>query len=350
MKGRLFVVDTKFIENIDSIMEAQIIVPKPNSRLWYKTLTDIMADAMQIQIGDYVFFWETKGDNSDSNIHGVYRAISNPYFEGNFIKIKIEKAYSFKKPISEYDILNDPYNKIDLWNIVGKKIAGKSRGCTPLSTYEIEFLIQKLANLNPEFTYIPFSGSTIKVKNELLINLSNTSENPIISSLDELNLTKVSFVDKYGNVRYEKFFELLFNYIIREKNSKILSEFNINLNNIVWYANYLPYSIERKEIDYLIMEASDYHNIDKINVLEFQRGVVDLDHINRCLLYSKWINFKLAKGANLARPIIICENFVKLKPSTLKTIELLEKQYGTKPLEIYSMSFKKDTIKITRKR
>ena len=66
--------------------------------------------------------------------------------------------------------------------------------------------------------------------------------------------------------------ELLFNMVIRNNNKSALSKLNINLDNIFWYANYLPYSIDKSEIDYFIMESSDNVNIDKINVLEFQRG------------------------------------------------------------------------------
>lgn len=346
MKARIFVVDNNFMKILKKQMEINILIPEPKSKTWYKTLTSIMADVFQLQLGDYIFFWEKKGNKADSYIWGVYRVVSNPYFDNKVFKIKIEIAYDFSNPITEYDVLNDPYNKIDLWNIYGKKIAGKSRASTPLSPYEIEFLIQKLIDKNPNFHYIKYNNTVLSIKNELSINFSNTFDNPDPSPLSELDISKISFLNPNGTVKHEKFMELIFNYLIKNNNTEILNDLNINLNNIYWYANYLPYSLERKEIDYLIMEAQDGNIIDRINVIEFQRGTVDVDHINRCLLYSKWINSKLAKGANLSRPIIICEKYADLSLKIEKTEEL----YKTKKLEIFTINFNNNTININKRR
>ena len=351
MKGRLFVVNNDFIKNIDSAMCVEALIPEPKNnenkfkQNWYKTLTDIMADMFQMQIGDYVFFWETKGNNPDSYILGVYRIISNPFFEDNMFKAKIEPAYIFKNPITEYDILNDPYNKIDLWNIVGKKIAGKSRASTPLSPYEIEFLIQKLIDANPSFEYIPYENKVSKCNNEIKVDFSNTSNNTQLDSLSQLNIDNISYINPNGTAKYEKFLELIFNYSIKNNDKELFKILDINLDNVFWYANYLPYSIERKEIDYLIMESSDKVNVNKIDLIEFQKGTLNKDHINKCLLYSKWINYKLAKGTNLTRPIIICEQFRDLE----NYICSAEKTYGTNSLEIYTINFK-DGITIEKRR
>lgn len=346
MKGRLFVVNNEFMKNLESTMEIKVLIPEPASKTWYKTLTDIIADMFQMKIGDYVFLWETKGNNADSYIWGVYRIISNPFFEDNVFKAKIEVAYKFLNPITEYDVLNDPYNKIDLWNICGKKIAGKSRASTPLSPYEIEFLIQKLIDKNPSFEYKNYNNTILQVNNELPVNIINTCNNKTPSRLSDLNLAEISFVNKNGTVKYEKFMELLFNYLIKNNDAETLSKLGINLSNIFWYANYLPYSLERKEIDYLIMEAQDGIIVDKINLIEFQKNTLDVDHINRCLLYSKWINSKLAKGSNLTRPIIICEKFNNLESTILEK----EKFYSTKPLEIYTINLKNGIINIEKRR
>ena len=168
MKGRIFVVDHTFMENVNDKMEIKAKLPPISGSRLFGSLTSIIADMYQLQLGDYVFLWETKGNNPDSYIWGVYRIISNPFFdydEPEYIKAKIELAYSFKNPITEYDILNDPYNKIDLWNIVGKKVADKSRASTPLSPYETEFLIQKLINENPDYKFYNRKTKKVKINN-----------------------------------------------------------------------------------------------------------------------------------------------------------------------------------------
>lgn len=348
MKGRIFVVDHTFMENVNDKMEIKAKLPPISGSRLFGSLTSIIADMYQLQLGDYVFLWETKGSNPDSYIWGVYRIISNPFFdydEPEYIKAKIELAYSFKNPITEYDILNDPYNKIDLWNIVGKKVADKSRASTPLSPYETEFLIQKLINENPDYKFYNRKTKKVKIKNEIKINY-NKYENKEITNYSSLKFNNISYINKNGTVKYEKFMELLFNMIIRDSNKSALSKININIDNIFWYANYLPYSIDKSEIDYLIMESSDNTNVDKINLLEFQRDKLNEDHINKALLYSKWINSKLAKGSNLTRPIIICEKFADLETIILEK----EKFYGTKPLEIYTINLKNRIINIEKRR
>lgn len=358
MKGRIFVVNHTFMENINDTMEIKAKLPPLKEKrgksfpkkeiLSIQSLTSIIADIYQLQLGDYVFLWETKGNNADSYIWGVYRIISNPFFdyaEPNYIKVKIELAYSFKNPITEYNILNDPYNKIELWNIVGKKVAGKSRATTPLSPYETEFLIQKLINENPDYKFYENCSKKVKVSNEIKINFKKY-KNKEITKYSELNYNDISYINENGTVKYEKFMELLFNMIIKDNNKSALSKLNINLDNIFWYANYLPYSIDQSEIDYLIMESSDNVNVDKINLLEFQRGKLNEDHINKALLYSKWINSKLAKGSNLTTPIIICEKFADLETIILKK----EKLYDTKSLEVYTINLKDGIINIEKRR
>lgn len=142
MKARLFVVNKDTLEKTLQTNVASIKVPKLEGKQWKKTIADLMADMLQIKIGDYLFFWETKSTESKSRIHGVYRAISRPYYycesaeDDAPFKIHIEKAYDFKEPIDEYDVLNCPYVKISMWTIIGKKVANKPRGTSPLSLEE----------------------------------------------------------------------------------------------------------------------------------------------------------------------------------------------------------------------
>lgn len=351
MKGRIYVVDHSFMQNLNNNLEIKANLPKLTSnKIWFKSLTSLIADMFQTQIGDYAFFWETKGNNSDSYIWGVYRIISNPFFdttEPNCIKLKVEPAYSFSNPITEYDILNDPYNKVDLWNIIGKKIKGIGRASTQLLHYETEYLIQKLIGVNTytAYTFIPPSLKSIHLENEIKINF-NIFDNHIITDYSQLDINEVSYIKKDGTVQYEKFMELLFNILIKTDNSEELKKINISTNNILWYANYLPYSIDRSEIDYIIMESSDKVNIDKINLLEFQKYKLNDDHITKALLYSKWINSKLAKDSNLTRPIIICETFDDLESQIVEK----EKLYGTNPLEIYTINLKNGILTINKRR
>lgn len=59
MKARLFIVNKDTIINTLDSMEVSVLVPEPKGKSgWYETLTDIISDLMQVEIGDYIFLWE----------------------------------------------------------------------------------------------------------------------------------------------------------------------------------------------------------------------------------------------------------------------------------------------------
>lgn len=76
MKGRMFVVNSETIEKTKKQNIVSVISPNFQNKRWVQTLSDIMADMLQVEIGDYIFLWETSEKGNKSRIHGVYRAIS----------------------------------------------------------------------------------------------------------------------------------------------------------------------------------------------------------------------------------------------------------------------------------
>ena len=128
----MFVVNEETYNSTIRTNIASVFVPDSFGAQWVKTIADLMADMLQIEIGDYIFLWETGSATRKNRIHGVFRAISAPYFEQtnprekNLFKIKIERAYTFEEALDEYDLLNCPFIKEPLWTIIGKKVAGKS--------------------------------------------------------------------------------------------------------------------------------------------------------------------------------------------------------------------------------
>lgn len=361
MKGRMFVVNSETIEKTKNENIVSVISPNFQNKMWVKTLSDIMADILQVEIGDYIFLWETSKKGNKSRIHGVYRAISKPYYEciseedNAPFKIKIEKAYDFKEPIFEYDVLNNPYIKNEMWTIIGKKVGGKSRGTSPLSPNEIKNLITLLIDKNKEYVFYDYNPKNIKnVPNPLKIDYSNKGNPVKPKSLKFLNPNYINFLEN-NNIRYEKVLEAILNQEIINKNSNLFLKLGIDLDKVIWYSNYLPYSIEQSEMDYVIFQSDDGMCINKIFVIELQKNKVDKDHIQRCLIYSKWINETIAIGANVVQPILICFdsydfiNEENNKNSNKKKMEELNlfinntvEEYKVKYLQIYKYSFKPD--------
>ncbi len=344
MKARLFVVNQDTIIRALNDMEVTVIVPEPEGKkLWYKTLMDIVSDLMQIEIGDYIFLWEAGSDC----IYGVFRAISHAFYQADegrndIFRIKIDEAYRFQKPIKVYDIINNPYMKSKLWNIIGKKVAGKSRGTSPLTFEEMQFLIQSLVAENKQYEYNANYIIT-NVDNELSFDMQNEFNATELERLQDYIYQPIRIRDGQ-NVRYEKALEGVLNYLFRERRQDVISGLEINCDNVVWFANYLPYGLERSEIDYMVMESYDGININRINVIELMNEVIDIDHINRCLQYAKWVTETVANNKNIVRPILICS--IKSITSRngfsnsniIEAIIELPQRYGFERIDIYTYS------------
>ena len=119
MKARLFIVNQDTKATALANMEVSIKVPQPTGAQWNRTITDIVSDLMQVAIGDYIFLWES----GTENIYGVYRAISNAYYvpgthDDFLFRIKIDTAYSFDLPISEYAIINEAVDEVSVYALM----------------------------------------------------------------------------------------------------------------------------------------------------------------------------------------------------------------------------------------
>ncbi len=368
MKSRLFVVNEDTLASTIASNIASIFVPALTGAQWVKTVADLMADMLQIEIGDYIFLWETRSGSQKSRIHGVYRAISKPYYQcltpadNAPLKIHIEKAFDFINPVDEYDVLNNPYIKSDLWTIIGKKVAGKSRGTTPLSQKETDYLITLLNGLNPNATFIPWNPlRVVTVPNPLAVTYLSTGVNTPPPTLNAFNPNALHLFDSSGNVVYEKVLETIFNQEMTNRNGAFFSPLGIDTSKVIWYSNYLPYSVEQSEMDYVVIESEDGIHFSKVFVIELMKTGLDNSHIHRCLLYSKWVNETLCLGSNIVTPIIVCRDSVdfisgetnKRKQTVLnKTNRLIistEQLYATKSLEIYTYNFSNNPI-FNRKR
>lgn len=365
IKGRLFVVNSDTLETTKRDLVVSVFTPDPNGKQWLKTISDIMADMLQTEVGDYVFLWERRSATKKSQIHGVYRVISKPYYElasknDHFpFKINIEPAFIFNKPLDEYEVLNCPFINSPLWTITGKKVAGKSRGTSPLSQDEVKHLITLLIGKNPDYSFIPFDETHI-VDNvsEFEIDYSKYGYDDVVKSLNDIDPNDLCFFDMNHNVKYEKILETIFNQEMSKRNAEFFDQIGVDVNEVSWFSNYLPYSIEQSEMDYVIIESADGITNSKMFLIEFMKTPIDIDHIDRSILYSKWVNDTLALGESVTQPIIICNksyDFLDTKKSSkyknnmAKHISERCNEYHTKMLQIFTYDFSGHTPQFTRK-
>lgn len=379
MKGRLLVVDGNSLNDVKVKKVWGPRIPKLGEN-WDITIIDIISDMMNFNIGDYIVLWKTKNSIVDSSeFYGIYRIVSKPYIDNEVrtpskdvsltpFKIKLEEAYKFEKPIKEYDFINDINIKNDIWTIIGKKVKGKARASVPITEEIVQLFIKKFIDINSNWSYEKFNKEIdIPSEKVLSIDLSKrmvkssvalTKEEKKEKKLDEAekfkedyNMDLVKFsTDDGKDIRCEKVLEGIFNQYIRDKltnsGEKNLIDQIVGNNTIKWYFNYLPYGLEGTEIDYMIALSVDGVNVSKILVLEFMKGSVDIDHIERCFLYSKWVNTALCDNSRLSEPIVISKTTPKKEKldTIIQKINECKTKYGINEFRLFNYKIENNML------
>jgi len=250
-----------------------------------------------------------------------------------------------------------------MWTIIGKKVAGKARGSTPISPDEAKALISLLIDRNPNYRFIPFiSSNLISVKKPLKIDYATCGDNPQVEKLSDFHPNDVPFFWTDHSIKYEKVLETIFNQELSAKNRAFFNQIDVDIDKVIWFSNYLPYSIEQSEMDYLIMESEDNNAISRVLLLEFMRGKIDESHIYRSMMYAKWINETLCYGTQISQPVVICSDCydfingetnkskIDKANSIDKYIKNCEEKLSTKPLIVYTYDFSSGSPVFTKKR
>lgn len=388
MKGRLLVVDD---ESLKIIKENKIWGPRiPElGENWDITIIDIVSDMLNFQIGDYVILWKTKSCVIDSSeFYGVYRVISKPYIDTQVLnskdenpilmtpfKIQLEEAYKFDNPIQEYDFINDINIKNDIWTIVGKKVKGKARASTPITEEIIQLFIKKFIDINNNWIYTAFTKEVSIPSDKLLfidlskkllkpdnnLTIEQKKQNKINQAKifkDTYNMDLVKLVTYDGSdLRCEKVLEGILNQHISNKSTRGIKDNKDNIvdklinknESIKWYFNYLPYGLEGTEIDYMISLTVDGVNTSRILVLEFMKGTIDEDHIERAFLYSKWVNTALCDNSKLTEPIVISHKIPKKQKLDYiyEVINKCKAKYDIEKFRIYNYVIENNELKLT---
>ena len=382
--GRIFVVDSDSYNitkqfNIAATGKKDVSLGKQ----YIKTIYDLMSDILTLNKGDLVFFWESYNkriDESGRGIIGVYEVISEPYYdpsrkeidehiylsESYPFRVDIEEIISFDEHLSEYDLFSRPDVRSKVWNLIGKKVGGKSRGSIPLTPLECEILIHLLSEINGGITLkstntldnkVEDKRKNLKIikrkkysnrlkhrkslktekcrqnsmvssyKNYLEVNLNIGSSNTNIyneaPNLNELDFNRIQTVDdtksdpKKYEVTQEKILEAWLSKNIRLSNN--LDKLFGPKDYIGWYSSYLPYSLDQKEIDFMVFHNHPRHNfLMRISLVELKKGAIGMEAIDQVCNYFDWAELNLVPGTkSIIQPIVIGK-----KPSPSKLEEL----------------------------
>ena len=123
---------------------------------------------------------------------------------------------------------------------------------------------------------------------------------------------------------YEKVLEAIFNQEMVNKNSNFYNQIGIDVNKVTWFANYLVYSFDRCEMDYIVMQSDDNQVADRVFVIEFSINKIDFDHIEKAFRYSKWVKENIFAGSHIVKPILICAEDYKTEAKRKEVEEYIK--------------------------
>lgn len=365
IKGRIVVVDDKTIEMVKDEGVWGAMLPKSirendGKKINEGTIINIMNDMLNIAIGDYIILWKNATKKNGGEFYGIYRAISKAYIDCNKFKfennekteypfrVKLGEAYKFSNPIEVYKFINEPEIKNSIWTIIGKKISGKSRASIPITKEIIEIFIKEFISLNDKWEFIKMKDENTSKKGEIKFQLE---EKEIGNFMDDYNIRCIEFLNSNKRkVSLELVLYGIFNqYIDAELNgsndTKILEALEIKGKTIEWYANYLPYGIERTEIDFMISISEDGESTTEIKVIEFARDNIDMDHLERVCKYTDWVNKNLCKRQRIATAVLIGYDNKKMGINK-EQVNIMKEKYKIKNIRILTYYVEDKKLKI----
>lgn len=243
-----------------------------------RNLVAMMADISRIQVGDKIIFY-LQASNHEGKFYGVFKAVDIPFYDSNHNnylslemgkklnwRIKIEADEVYANGVSEHkalDLLEGINHPSEMcWSLIYRKLKG-NRGCTMITNYEADKLIEKIRNenLNKPLEGIAFSydmnlGEIVPIDAILQYNGDTNS----ISIKDRLLV-------KYN--RGNAFETHLQAYIIQNYLMLPLRELlHIETERATWIGNEVSCGVGMQRIDIVTVQEDDQSAT--INIIELK--------------------------------------------------------------------------------
>ena len=259
----------------------------------------LLADILNIQVGDTVFFYVSK-----EGFKGVYEVTQSAFFDPTPIgcvpasrpfRILIKPKHAFSQPVPENALFSTPERQQIFWLWYFNKMRTYPRGCTPMDPDAKKKLI------------------------ELLIKHNNGEMAALPSSLPYTNqqhlheIRSLAIPTRKSALQYEDSLRALLMKALQEK-SVVVTHLLGGADTIEWYANQVPYNISGNNIDMLLYHRSK--PIDgvearyKITVVELKKDKAGIEEFYQLMGYCQWAGDQLADREHyLIQPVLIASEF-----------------------------------------
>lgn len=155
-----------------------------------RNLAAMVADISRIRTGDKVIFYLQAG-NHEGKFYGVFKTVGEPFYDSNSnnylslemgkdlnLRIRIEPDEVYANGVSEHkalDLLDGINHPSEMcWSLIYRKLKG-NRGCTMITDYEADKLINKIRNENSN-TVLDGTAFSYNPNQDKIITINESSQ------------------------------------------------------------------------------------------------------------------------------------------------------------------------------
>ena len=231
-----------------------------------RNLVGMIADISRVRPGDNVIFYLQATSKNPGMFFGVFKAASTAYFDENdtsnylinelgkglSFRIKIENQAVYAKGISEHQYLDSlsgkskPYQLC--WSLIYRKLKG-NRGCTMITPYEFDDLLEKLKQENQSKALSSYKFTFDESTCEIVAQ----SGKPIYQGRQKsISITPRLLYKANRNNAFETHLQA---YITQNFDKKPLSDLLLpEKSSSFWIGNEVSCGVGMQRIDILIMQ------------------------------------------------------------------------------------------------
>jgi hypothetical protein len=266
-----------------------------------RTQHSLLADILNIQVGDSIFFYVTK-----EGFKGVYEVTQQAFFDPTPIenvpasrpfRILIKPKYLFEQAIPENSLFINPERQQAFWLWYFNKMRTYPRGCTPLDPDAKNKLIELLLKHNDGEVASKQQTHDYPNRKDLIeIRTLTAPYKPIKKALESEDSLRASIMKAF------------------QEESGVVSHVFGGFDTLEWFANQVPYNISGNNIDLILYHRSKpIDGIDaryKITVVEMKKHKAGIEDFYQLLGYCQWAGDQLADREHyLVQPVLLANEF-----------------------------------------
>jgi hypothetical protein len=271
---------------------------KPDAQKGHHAL---LADILNIQVGDLVFFYVTK-----EGFKGIYEVTQQAFFDATQIesvpasrpfRVLIKPKYHFENAVPENNLFLNPERQQIFWIWYFNKMRMFARGCTPLDPDAKDKLIELLIKHNNGTTSLHYVREDYPGRN----------------NLKEIRRLAIPYITVSQTIKSEDSLRAAIMQAFQEKSATASHIFG-DFDRLEWFANQIPYHIAGNNIDVMLYHRSkSFDGIDaryQISVIELKKERASLDEFYQLIGYCQWVGDQLANQEhNLVQPVLLARAF-----------------------------------------